>query len=120
MISYEIEAQPLVIGIRDELNRQGYQVWMTTENEDRSLLDSMNRGVELASVVVVAVTRKYKLTPNTFAGKKSFISVDLFISVIYTFMARLRKTNDFSSSLVSRYVIYFLQRLITQINCGKQ
>lgn len=73
MISYELEAQPLVIGMRDELNRQGYQVWMKVENDDRSLLESMTRGVELASVVIVAVTRKYKLTPYAFAGTPCFV-----------------------------------------------
>jgi len=68
MISYESEAQPLVIGIRDELNRQGYQVWMNMESEERTLHEIMTKGVEKASMLIVAVTRQYKLKPNTFAG----------------------------------------------------
>lgn len=67
MISYEYEAQPLVIGIRDELHRQGFKVWMNTDGEERSLQEIMTRGVERASVVIAAVTRKYKQAPHTFA-----------------------------------------------------
>ncbi|XP_066925330.1 uncharacterized protein [Clytia hemisphaerica] len=67
MISYESDAQPLVIKIRDELNRSGLQVWMNTEGEGRSLEDVMSKGVERASIVIVAVTRQYKLKPDTFA-----------------------------------------------------
>ena len=68
MISYEYEAQPLVIGIRDELHRHGYKVWMNTDGEERTLQEIMTRGVERASIVIVAVTRKYKQSPHTFAG----------------------------------------------------
>ena len=68
MISYEYETQPLVIGIRDEFQRQGFKVWMNTDGDEKSLQEIMSRGVERASVVIVAVTRNYKQTPSTFAG----------------------------------------------------
>ena len=73
MISYETEAQPLVIGIRDELNRHGYQVWMKMESEERTLHEIMTKGVEKASALIVAVTRQYKLKPHTFAGNIFFL-----------------------------------------------
>lgn len=57
-----------MIGMRDELNRQGYQVWMKSEINERTLQDAMTIGVEKASLVIVAVTRKYKMTPHAFAG----------------------------------------------------
>lgn len=38
------------------------------EREDYSLEDVMTKGVERASLVIVAVTRQYKLNPTTFAG----------------------------------------------------
>lgn len=75
MISYEYESQPLVISIRDELEQLGFNVWMTSENDENSLEDIMTHGVEEAAVVIVAVTRKYKQEPYTFSGKIKKLSV---------------------------------------------
>ena len=68
MISYEYESQPLVISIRDELEQLGFKVWMTSDADEDSLQEIMTKGVEGASIVIAAITRKYKQEPHTFAG----------------------------------------------------
>lgn len=40
------------------------------EKDDYSLEDIMTKGVEKASLIIVAVTRQYKLNPSTFAGNR--------------------------------------------------
>ena len=68
MISYERESEPLMITVRDELERNGFKVWMDGDDEGRSLQEVMMEGVEEASVVLIGVSRKYKQIPNAFAG----------------------------------------------------
>lgn len=47
---------------------------MKSDNEeDISLEDVMTKGIERASLVIVAVTRQYKLNPSAFAGKVDII-----------------------------------------------
>jgi len=67
MISYELESQPLVIGIRDELHRRGFKVWMNSDADERSLQEIMTNGVERSTIVILAVSRKYKQTPHCYA-----------------------------------------------------
>ena len=68
MISYEEESRLTAIGIHNELKLKGFQVTMHYDKQDVKLQEIMTRGVERASIMVVALTRKYKQTPRSYAG----------------------------------------------------
>ena len=68
MISYEEESRLIAIGIHNELKLKGFQVTMHYDKQDVKLQEIMTRGVERASIMVVALTRKYKQTPHSYAG----------------------------------------------------
>ncbi|XP_067054111.1 uncharacterized protein [Acropora muricata] len=64
MISYQWDVQKSMIHVRNELQSQGYKVWMDIDEMGGSTLESMARAVENASVVLMGVSQKYKESPN--------------------------------------------------------
>lgn len=64
MISYQWDVQKSMIQVRNELQSQGYKVWMDIDEMGGSTLESMARAVENASVVLMGVSQKYKESPN--------------------------------------------------------
>ena len=68
MISYEEESRLIAIGIYNELKSKGFQVTMHYDKQEEKLQEIMTRGVERTSIMVVALTRKYKQTPHSYAG----------------------------------------------------
>ena len=68
MISYQWANQKSLIRIRDELKRNGYNVWMDIDQMGGSTLAAMADAVERASVVLVCMSQKYKDSPNCRAG----------------------------------------------------
>ena len=72
MISYNWEQQPIMLKIRDSLKQQGYKVWMDVDKIGGSTLQAMATAVENSAAILIAVSRKYKESPNCRSGK-SFI-----------------------------------------------
>lgn len=68
MISYQWDVQKSMIHVRNELQSQGYKVWMDIDEMGGSTLESMARAVENASVVLMGVSQKYKESPNCRSG----------------------------------------------------
>ena len=68
MISYQWANQKSLIKIRDELKKNGYNVWMDIDQMGGSTLAAMADAVERASVVLVCMSQKYKDSPNCRAG----------------------------------------------------
>ena len=72
MISYQWANQKILIKIRDELRKKGYDVWMDIDQMGGSTLAAMADAVEKASVVLVCMSQKYKDSPNCRAGECIF------------------------------------------------
>ena len=68
MISYQWANQKSLIKIRDELKKNGYNVWMDIDQMGGSTLAAMADAVERASVVLICMSQKYKDSPNCRAG----------------------------------------------------
>lgn len=68
MISYQWDVQKSMIHVKNELQSQGYKVWMDIDEMGGSTLESMARAVENASVVLMGVSQKYKESPNCRSG----------------------------------------------------
>ncbi|KAK3098736.1 hypothetical protein FSP39_022570 [Pinctada imbricata] len=64
MISYNWADQKVLIRIKEWLMKDGFNVWMDIENMEGSLLESMARGIENASVVLLCYSEKYKDSQN--------------------------------------------------------
>ncbi|KAL3889422.1 hypothetical protein ACJMK2_001766 [Sinanodonta woodiana] len=64
MISYNWSHQKELIAIRDSLKKQGFVVWMDIDNMGGSTLQAMAEAVELAHVVLICMSQKYKDSPN--------------------------------------------------------
>ena len=68
MISYQWDVQKPMIQLKNQLQAQGYKVWMDIDEMGGSTLESMAKAVENASVVLVCVSQKYKESPNCRSG----------------------------------------------------
>lgn len=64
MISYQWDTQQAMLRVKQELETQGFSVWMDVEQMEGSILETMARAVEKSSVLVVAMSRKYQNSPN--------------------------------------------------------
>ena len=64
MISYQWDAQEVLVGVKNKLQTSGYRVWMDLEQMGGSTLDAMAKAVENAAVVLVCVSERYKESPN--------------------------------------------------------
>ena len=73
MISYQWDVQKSMIQLKNQLQAQGYKVWMDIDEMGGSTLESMARAVENASVVLVCVSQKYKESPNCRSGNIAYL-----------------------------------------------
>ncbi|KAK3579666.1 hypothetical protein CHS0354_036897 [Potamilus streckersoni] len=64
MISYNWSHQKELVAVRDFLKKQGYAVWMDIDNMGGSTLQAMAEAVELAHIVLICMSQKYKDSPN--------------------------------------------------------
>ena len=64
MISYQWDAQEVLIEVKNRLQANGYRVWMDLEQMGGSTLEAMAKAVENSSVVLVCVSQRYKESPN--------------------------------------------------------
>ncbi|ESO93488.1 hypothetical protein LOTGIDRAFT_232580 [Lottia gigantea] len=64
MISYQWDAQPVLLKIKDKLKQAGYKVWMDVEHMSGSTLEAMALAVEKSAVILVGISEKYKLSPS--------------------------------------------------------
>ena len=64
MISYQWDAQEVLVQVKNKLQASGYRVWMDLEQMGGSTLEAMAKAVESATVVLVCVSQRYKESPN--------------------------------------------------------
>ena len=64
MISYQWDAQEVLVEVKNKLQASGYRVWMDLEQMGGSTLDTMAKAVEDAAVVLVCVSQRYKESLN--------------------------------------------------------
>ena len=64
MISYQWDAQEVLVQVKNKLQASGYRVWMDLEQMGGSTLEAMAKAVENAAVVLVCVSQRYKESPN--------------------------------------------------------
>ena len=64
MISYQWDAQEVLVKVKNKLQASGYRVWMDLERMGGSTLEAMAKGVENAAVILVCVSERYKESPN--------------------------------------------------------
>ena len=64
MISYEQESQEAVVSIKKSLVDSGYKTWMDVDQTKGSILGKMAEGVDNASLIVVAMTKKYETSTD--------------------------------------------------------
>ena len=64
MISYQWDAQEVLVEVKNKLQASGYRVWMDLEQMGGSTLEAMAKAVENAAVVLVCVSERYKESPN--------------------------------------------------------
>jgi len=64
MISYQWDAQEVLVEVKNKLQKSGYRVWMDLEQMGGSTLEAMAKAVENAAVVLVCVSQRYKESPN--------------------------------------------------------
>ncbi|XP_011666616.1 uncharacterized protein LOC105439384 [Strongylocentrotus purpuratus] len=64
MISYQHASQQRMLRVRNYLVERGYNVWMDVDNMEGDILESMAKGVERASVILVCMSHKFKESKN--------------------------------------------------------
>lgn len=68
MISYQWDTQETMLRVKQDLEAQGYTVWMDVEQMEGSILETMARAVEKSSMLLLAVSHKYQNSPNCRSG----------------------------------------------------
>ena len=71
MISYNWDHQKAAIRISQLLKSRGYNVWIDVDKMEGSIIDAMALAVEESEVILMCVSRKYKLSPNCRSGELS-------------------------------------------------
>jgi hypothetical protein len=69
MISYEWDAKPLVLKVRDYLKVGGYRVWVDIDSMEGSTIHAMAEAVEKSAVVLMCMSHRYKESQNCRSGK---------------------------------------------------
>ncbi|XP_070553260.1 uncharacterized protein [Ptychodera flava] len=84
MISYNWHVQERMIKVKTKLQAAGYNVWMDIEKMGGNILEAMADAVELADVVLICVSEKYKNSNScrseaeyTYKLKKPFIPIQV-------------------------------------------
>eukprot|EP00299_Pterocystis_sp_00344_P002536 c12866_g1_i1.p1 GENE.c12866_g1_i1~~c12866_g1_i1.p1 ORF type:complete len:612 (-),score=102.30 c12866_g1_i1:148-1983(-) len=60
MCSYSWVQQPLMVKVKERLEREGYKMWMDLDNMAGSTLESMAAAVEGAEIVLIGLSKDYK------------------------------------------------------------
>ncbi|XP_072032292.1 uncharacterized protein [Amphiura filiformis] len=68
MLSYQESSKQCVRAIKERLVREGHKVWMDENNS--SDIASMAKAIEMAEVVLLCMSEKYKDSSNCRSGKK--------------------------------------------------
>ncbi|XP_064620178.1 uncharacterized protein LOC135483318 [Lineus longissimus] len=64
MVSYQWDAKPLVLKVRDALRAAGYKVWVDVDNMEGSTINAMAEAVENSTVVLMCMSHRYKESQN--------------------------------------------------------
>jgi len=64
MISYNWAAQKAIVQLKMALEAKGYKVWLDLDSMQGSTLEAMAKAVESSHVFCMAMSRKYKESPN--------------------------------------------------------
>ena len=64
MISYQRDAQEIMIQVKNQLQANGCRVWMDLEQMSGSTLETRAKAVENAAVVLICVSQRYKESPD--------------------------------------------------------
>ncbi|XP_046350495.2 uncharacterized protein LOC124131329 [Haliotis rufescens] len=64
MISYQWADQKMLIKVKEFLKKHNFKVWMDIDNMEGSTLQAMAEAVQNASVVLVCMSERYKLSQN--------------------------------------------------------
>ncbi|CAF0785530.1 unnamed protein product, partial [Didymodactylos carnosus] len=82
MISYNHDTKDVCMKICNQLRKNGYTVWIDTENMHGSTLECMALAIEQAFVILLCITEKYKQSPNcqceaeyAYRLKKPFVPI---------------------------------------------
>lgn len=83
MISYQWDTQQTMFRVKQELETQGFTVWMDVEQMEGSILETMARAVEKSSVLLLAVSRKYQNSPNCRSGMYVTMTLSIISHKLY-------------------------------------
>ncbi|CAG2223110.1 unnamed protein product [Mytilus edulis] len=86
-ISYAWNEKEMVYKLKDRLKQEGLEVWIDVERMGGSTLSAMAEAVENASVVLICMSEKYKLSPNCRLEKYK-LSPNCRLEAEYTFQCR--------------------------------
>ncbi|THD19436.1 TIR domain [Fasciola hepatica] len=64
MISYQHSTKPIMLKVRDELKKRGYDVWMDVDYMRGSFVDAMADAIENAAALVLGVSQSFKNSPH--------------------------------------------------------
>ncbi|XP_078483665.1 uncharacterized protein LOC100182841 [Ciona intestinalis] len=118
MISYQWDVQPMMLQVRDKLKENKFKVWIDVDRVEGSILSAMADAVENASVVVVAMSEKYKnsnpcRTEAEYAYKLQKPIVPLLLDESY-------KPDGWLGALVGMQIYFnFSDANLFEANCPK-
>ena len=64
MISYNSSSRQLCIQIKEELERNGYRVWIDVNEIHGSSLEAMAKAIETSDIILLCITEKYRQSIN--------------------------------------------------------
>ncbi|KAJ7387415.1 hypothetical protein OS493_004410 [Desmophyllum pertusum] len=118
MISYQWDAQGMLVEVKNKLQASGYRVWMDLEQMGGSTLEAMAKAVENASVVLVCVSQRYKESAN--CRSEAEYAYQLRKDVIPLMMQRNYKADGWLGMLVgTKLWIDFQSKQVIDLGVGK-
>ncbi|KAJ7387417.1 hypothetical protein OS493_004412 [Desmophyllum pertusum] len=118
MISYQWDAQDMLVEVKNKLQASGYRVWMDLEQMGGSTLEAMAKAVENASVVLVCVSQQYKESAN--CRSEAEYAYQLRKDVIPLMMQRNYKADGWLGMLVgTKLWIGFQSKQVIDSGVGK-
>ena len=118
MISYQWDAQQVLVEVKNKLQASGYRVWMDLEQMGGSTLEAMAKAVENAAVVLVCVSQRYKESPN--CRSEAEYAYQLRKDIIPLMMQRNYKADGWLGILVgTKMWISFQSKHVIDSGVGK-
>ncbi|KAJ7387416.1 hypothetical protein OS493_004411 [Desmophyllum pertusum] len=118
MISYQWDAQDMLVEVKNKLQASGYRVWMDLEQMGGSTLEAMAKAVENASVVLVCVSQRYKESAN--CRSEAEYAYQLRKDIIPLMMQRNYKADGWLGMLVgTKLWIGFQSKQVIDSGVGK-